>query len=310
MDWYAPGIVAGQSSVFRWREFSFGTYDFFYAIGIVCAWAIAVRALWRRILRLRSPIAAESNGTQTLPTHLVLIIWSWIPCLILTGLFIKVPVIASRYMLDFAPAFATSLVGLWFWMMERSRQKQFQKKWAPCLLALLLAGQGLEIFFSKRLPTPPEPIDREAAKLNLAEIKFSSETFPREYKVGDSVNFAGIPFNGAGWDSDNGTTGVCAIFFVKNPQFLELELLPAEHTLMTEASLSTIKAKIGLDFLTQDSALSTNGAWIVRFSAPPDSKYRSGVQPAFLAMVPPEQLGQYATVSSPWILKRLSWRKE
>ena len=102
----------------------------------------------------------------------------------------------------------------------------------------------------------------------------------------------------------------CAIFFVKDPQFLELELLPAENNLTAEASINTIKAKIGLDFLTQDSALSTNGEWIVRFSAPADLKYRSGVQPAFLAMVPPEQLGEYATVSSPWILKRVSWRKE
>jgi hypothetical protein len=97
---------------------------------------------------------------------------------------------------------------------------------------------------------------------------------------------------------------------VENPEFLDLELAPAPKSHVTEASLTTIQAKVGLEFLKRSSITPTNGGWILSFAAPRQSRYQKGLQPVYLAIVPPEELAQYVIPPSPWILKRVSWRKE
>lgn len=72
---------------------------------------------------------------------------------------------------------------------------------------------------------------------------------------------------------------------------------------------ANIRAKVGLEYLKLESVTPTNGGWILHFSGPKQPRYQQGLQPVFLAMVPPDELAQYALAPSPWILKRLQWRK-
>jgi hypothetical protein len=78
----------------------------------------------------------------------------------------------------------------------------------------------------------------------------------------------------------------------------------------TEAPLTAIRAKAGLETLEQTSITHTNETWIVRFAGPRQRRYQRGLQPVFLAMIPTQELARYITLSSPWILKRLTWRTE
>jgi hypothetical protein len=133
---------------------------------------------------------------------------------------------------------------------------------------------------------------------------------PDEYKIGDTMETWEIQYNGEGWNSAEGKVWSCAIFYVDSPEFLDLELAPATGSHATESSLATIQAKVGREFLKRSSITSTNGDWVLRFEAPKQPRYQKGIQPVFLAMVPSSELGEYVIPPSPWILKRISWRKK
>ena len=93
---------------------------------------------------------------------------------------------------------------------------------------------------------------------------------PQEYRAGGSLSSAtgqSIQYNGAGWDSTTGSTRLCAGFFVDNPQFLELELTAYPGSDTTEAPLTAIRAKVGLEELRQTSITHNNNGWTVRFAA-------------------------------------------
>jgi hypothetical protein len=97
---------------------------------------------------------------------------------------------------------------------------------------------------------------------------------------------------------------------VQTPEFLEMEVAAAPGSQLTEAALANIRVKVGLEYLKRESVTSTNGGWILHFSGPKQRMYQQGLQPVFLAMVPPNELAQYALARSPWILKRVQWRKK
>jgi len=308
LDWYAPGIFAGQSSTFRWREFSFRTYDISYAVCIGLAWVIGT---WTTRKWLRSLNSHEMKPCRfQLPSpYILIIIWSVLATLPLIVLYMKVPVIASRYMLDFAPAFAAALVGLWCWMMEQLlKREQHPKRIAWFLFFALVAWQGSEIVLVQSANWPPQSFTRQDLREQVSSRPPSSKPLPNEYKAGDSMELWGIPYNGEGWNSTNGQIWSCAIFFVESPKFLELELAAAPDSHVTEASLTTIQAKVGLEFLKRSSITRTNDTWIVHFYGPRQHRYQRGLQPVFLAMVPPEELAKYVIPPSPWILKSLHWK--
>ena len=302
LAWYAPGIFPGQSPVLRWREMCFTTYDISYAVFIALAWIVGLWAVgksWR-------------SSTSTQPAlDLVVILWSIIAFVPLFVFYMRVPVIASRYMLDFAPAFVAALTGLWYWLMEPFRKRmQYSRQGAALLFVVLILWQGSEIAFAQRAaPSAAPPV-----KDILAGQTFSTpkEYVPAEYHLGAPLSSQPgwrIEYNGAGWDAGDGSLRLCAIFFVENPSFLELELTVPPGQEVTEASFANIEAKVGLETLQRSSLSHMGGSWILRFDGPKQQRYQQGLQPVFVATVPAQSVADYLTLPTPWIMKRLSWRQ-
>lgn len=131
---------------------------------------------------------------------------------------------------------------------------------------------------------------------------------PNEYRIGDSMKSWKIPHNGEGWNEDDGHIWSLAIFFVKDPKFLEMELGVAPRDHGEEPSITSIRAKVGLEFLERTSAVRTNDEWLVRFAAPKQRRYQNGLQPVFVATMPSQDLARYVIPPSPWILKRITWQ--
>jgi hypothetical protein len=310
--WYDQGIFTWQSPTIRKRGFDMTTCDLSYAVLLAAAWAVC---LWLAGKWLRSMIKNRASNQQAgnlqLPGYLLLIMWSIVVTTLLAIFYLRVPVMSDRYMLDFSPAFASSLAGLWWWSTETiSKRAKHPKQIMVALFIALIGWQGLEIARGKNAFGPPRSITEE--ELFQQSEQYSTPTpppLPSEYKIGDSMKSWGIPYNGEGWSSTNGLVRCCAIFYVESPEFLDLELTTVPDSHVPEASLTTIQAKVGLEFLKRTSITRTNDAWIVHFDGPRQMRYRQGLQPVFLAMVPSEELAKYVT-SNPWILKRLSWRKE
>jgi hypothetical protein len=237
-----------------------------------------------------------------------LILWSLLASLPLIGFYMKVPAIASRYMLDFAPAFAAALAGLWCWMMEKVVKREKCQSWTIRFLSIALIGWlGAEIVLARRTNWPPQFLTRQDLMNQVSSQLPLPGHLPHEYKIGDAMEQWNVPFDGEGWNSTSGQVRLCAIFFVENPRFLELELGAAPNCHVTETDLNTIQAKVGFEFLKRTSITRVNGAWIMQFDGPRAHRFQQGLQPVFLAMIPPDEMAEYALRPTPWILKKLSW---
>jgi len=313
-NWYAQEIFPGQSPTTRWRQFTFGTYDLSYLICIGPAWILGVWLTWKWLSSVARDFAKSGCvGCGLPPVCALLIGWSLLASVPLAVFYLRTPVIADRYMLDFSPAFAAALLGLWWWMVEDVTRRTVFSQWILAVFCLILvAWQGSEIALGKvesgRLgsQTWKEVLEREHTLLGIE----GHELLPTEYRVGNFSNLWRIPYNCSGWDETNGRLSVSAIFFVENAEFLELELAPALGEGMEDTSVTDIRAKVGLEFLDRQSVIRTKNGWIVRFIGPKQHRYQRGVQPVFLATVSPIVLAKFVGTPTPWILKRLSWRAE
>ena len=319
--WYDQGIFTWQSPMIRWRGFDLTTYDLSYATLIAVAWVVGLWFGGKWLLSaVKNRTKNQQNGNLLPPVYLLLIVWSILVTVPLAIFYLRAPAIAARYMLDFSPAFASSLAGLWWWSTEEITERtKYPKQIIVSLLTLLIGWQGLGIARGNNGFGSPQSITQEEL-LQRSEQRPTPKPLPNEYKIGDSMELKykvgdsmelwGIPYNGEGWDSTNGQIWSCAIFFVESPEFLELELAAAPDSHVTETSLTTIQAKVGLEFLKRSSITRTTEGWILRFAGPRHLRYQKGLQPVFLAMVPPEELAKFVDTPTPWILKRLSWRAE
>jgi hypothetical protein len=309
-DWYARGIFEGQSPTLRWRGFNLSTYDLSYAVCVGLAWIVGVWLMWRCLRPVTRTSPQSGRGGRGLPpVSALLILWSLLASLPLAAFYLRTPAIADRYMLDFSPAFVAALIGLWWWTVEWVSAWTRFSKWIHIVLLLALIGwQGSEIASGRSGFGPPVSRTWEELPEIVPLRNERDKSLPNEYRVGSTLGTWGIPQNGSGWDETSGQLLVSAIFFVENPNFLDIELSVAPGQHVREASVAYIRAKVGLEFLDRESIVRTNDGWIVRFGGPKQRRYQQGVQSVFLATVPPEELDKYVSTPTPWILKRLSWR--
>jgi hypothetical protein len=311
-NWYVQGIFPGQSPAVRWRRFNLTTYHVSYAVCIGLAWAVAAWAFWSWLRSLTASVPESKHSEDRSPPFVALIImWSVLSSVPLAAFYMRTPAIADRYLLDFSPAFAAALIGLWCWMVEGIDRRACHSKWTLLFFCLMLTGwQGWEIYRGKSEFGPPLSRTREELPRQTWLQNKPYKPLPNKYRMGQSLEVWGIQFNGSGWDETNGELCVSAIFFVQNPEFLELELATAGRGNVKETAVADIRAKVGLEFLDRESIVHTNGGWIVRFAGPKERRYQYGVQPVFLAVVRPQDIGEFVYSPTPWILRQMRWRTE
>ena len=303
--WYDHGIFPGQSSVIRWRGFDMTTFDLSFFGLLVAAWGIG---LWTLVNSWRPVTKEQGVMTKRIPEHVLLILWSMIASALLAGFYLRVPALADRYILDFSPAFASALAGLWLWLLGRRRAER-SRQISIILFVGLIGWLGVEILRNENMFGSPRSV--MAGDLpELAEEHPTILPLPNQYKIGDVMRAWRIPYNGEGWNASDGKVWSCAIFYVESPQYLKLELAAGPGSHVTQASLTNIQAKVGLEYLQRSFITSSNGGWEVSFSGPKSARYQTGLQPVYVAMVPSSELGDYVIPPSPWILKRVSWRDE
>ena len=301
-NWYEQNLFPGQSSTFRWRDIYLRTYDL-SVLGLVLCSFTAGAAAWRR----RKPVTTEESPDNTTPRYPIgeigyLALWSFLAAAPLVWLYLCSPVIASRYLLDFGPAFAVAVFALYEWGYRKIKKPGWAILWGFFFLAWLLAEAALSLLSAERgLIRWRASVSRNAvASRSMNQSKSDNET----------------GFDGLGWKKDEGTTQAIVTVFVHDAEFLELELEP-NQSLMDEMAEKgethyprpdpeVIRAKIGLEYLERESITKTDDGWKIRFKGPRRKVYRNGYQAAFLAMVAKEDLGCRYT---PWLLKSVRWNE-
>jgi hypothetical protein len=307
-EFYREGFFPGQSDTIRWRHFYFRTYDLGYVPWLLAGWGVACWLIWRGRTGNRSVLMpgasmdldAGTSPASSMNAIAVLGAWSLLITALLALFYLRVPVISSRYMLDFAPAFATGMLALWLFVAGRCR------RWgAGGLICVLLAGWlGLELHWNRSLPG-------SGGSLSWAEVAgarqrgASSGVAPRASEHGVALGdpASGIPFDRTGWDQATGGLSPVVILFAKDPRFLELELESVDDAAI-DADPGMIRVKVGLEPLNRLSMEQTSNGWRVRFQGPRQARYQEGVQCVFVATVPKQHL---TAAGTPWVLKRVRW---
>ncbi|NCB44207.1 MAG: hypothetical protein EOM59_16560, partial [Clostridia bacterium] len=145
-DWYAQNLFPGQSSTFRWREAYLRTYDLSF-FGLALCGFVAGAAVWRR---RRSAPTEESpdNPPPGSPADEMgyLAFWSFLAVVPLVGFYLWTPVITSRYMLDFGPAFALAIFAFYEWGSRIIKKTKWAILWGSVFLGWLLAEVALSLY--------------------------------------------------------------------------------------------------------------------------------------------------------------------
>ncbi len=206
---FSDGMFPGQSSVTRWRKLDITAYDASYAIAAVLA--VAISGFW--LFRKRHEIRALLFDRSETLVGMLVCLWSCGSFLGLACFYLHYPLIASRYLFDFAPCFAGFLIALWFFVPRRF-----------LMIALPLLGAWLicEISF---------------AKFGVKEIKQYpvTQTLPRMggesaltgksgYSIANPPTEADLSWNRRGWDMNDGFADDVVVLAVDKPQFVELEV--------------------------------------------------------------------------------------
>ena len=298
-NWYAQNLFPGQCSTFRWRETYLRTYDL-SVLGLVLCSFTAGAVVWLR--RKQNPPEESIDGTvpgSPADEMGYLVLWSFLAAAPLVGFYLWSPVITSRYMLDFGPAFAVSIFALYEWGCRKIKRPKWAILWVSVFLGWVSVEAATTLSFSKRNSRWGPSIDHErAVSLHHRNLPKNDET----------------RFDGLGWKKDTGTTQAIVTVFVHDAEFLELELEP-NQSLMDEMvkkgethypkpAPEVIRAKIGLEYLERESITKTDAGCKIRFKGPQRKVYQSGYQVAFLAMVAKEDLPY---MNTPWLLKSVRW---
>ncbi|HXG49166.1 MAG TPA: hypothetical protein VNO52_16195 [Methylomirabilota bacterium] len=298
---YLENFFPGQSPTVRIREFYMPTFDWTYVGLVLAGWGTGL-ALFRR----RSGVPGEpGEDAAGIVQRRMLVVWSLVATGLLGVFYLRTPALASRYLLDFAPAFAGAALTLYLGLQSWFRAVPVRQ---VMLLGLLATWLG---FQWQRVPTPiwgqtsycgftwaeiqrlraihPDPCD--AGPADLTERRFDDPRY--------------LPFDGNGWRTNDGRVAPLVSLFVRDAEFLELDLR-ADPAAGRPVPPESLRAKVGLEFLCLDAVEGAGeGRWRVRFHGPRRAAYRRGLQVAFLALTPNERL---AEPSAPWFLERVRWR--
>ncbi|MGI6345716.1 MAG: hypothetical protein ACOX2U_01070 [Limisphaerales bacterium] len=300
-NWYEQNLFPGQSSTFRWRETYLRTYDL-SVLGLVLCSFTAGAAAWRR----RKPVTTEESPDNTTPRSPIddvgyLALWSFLASAPLVGFYLWSPVITSRYMFDFGPAFAVSIFALYEWGCRKIKNPKWTILWVCAFLSWLSLEVALSLSSAGSVSKWRASVDRNMA------VRFQIKNLPKNNET---------VFDGLGWNKDAGTTQAIVTVFVHDAEFLELELEPNQslidemakkgETHFPQPAPEVIRAKVGLEYLKRESITRTEYGWKIRFKGPRRKVYQSGYQVAFLAMIAKEDLGCRYT---PWLLKSIRWNK-
>jgi len=294
-DGYATGLFPGQLSVIRWRDVYFSAYDLTFLVTVVGGWLWSFWALCRRCSNQLGP-------NDFLQTH-VMGAWSCASTLLLFAFYLYYPVLTTRYMIDFAPAFA---VATWVFVSGMRDVISVKFKSGPIALILLGVWWGYEVFTAKVLPevSGPTTISRRELVVRGKSAEAPRKSLPDSYAIGLKLDQYDLPFNGAGWNTVTGETKAVVTVFVENPQRLELSVEPAKGAQVSQRDWTKIRAKIGVEFLKLESCEDIPEGKKLVFKRPEALKYQFGFQMAFLGFANPEEL---VAGNSKFRLLRVRW---
>jgi hypothetical protein len=272
-------MVPFQNPAVRWRSLYFRVFDFTFVLMLLASCGAVWQAWYAKPRRYFS---------------LIPIVFAWLSVGGLLFFYAKSPSVASRYLVDFLPAFFMLMLVLWVECLEVCTQSlhgyhRGVRYWYSILCVVIVFGgwfgyetwKGpLQLHQSKAWYPVRNNFDQSVDLYH----KLTPPTLPRAYSIGEKTIASNLPFNGTGWDPLTGAVQEVLIFYLLSPaKPLVLTLKPEGFKTDADALTyaHTIEAKVGIETLKLASVVEKKGKIIVTFSPPQSPHYREGVQTAF-----------------------------
>ncbi len=268
-DYFRASIHAWQSPTLRFREYYLPSYSLWMPLLVASGWGASLywarRCLGRFTLR---SLPRFSPRTPIAEAAVWLGLWSVLDTLATAGFYLRSPAFASRFVVDFLPAFTAGILVLglsalhWLGLkLERRRE------------AGLLALGAIVFVFGSTLHAQgvggqrpagyrqPAPVNLETVLQTRPATPLLPGALPSEYRCGEIEDRSGIPSNLGGWVSlrdavERDPVRACRVsssitLFLGSHRCLELELelMPFQGSY----SLSSIRVRSGLEFLDPDA---------------------------------------------------------
>lgn len=308
-DFYCNKIFPGQSPTTRWREIYLTTYDWTYLpllLGGGMAGALAMRRLWRN-----RQTAGEADSFMASQDREIgaLALWGGLSSVMLFGFYLRNSVISSRYLLDFMPGFAALMVAGWLAWCRWSVKNNARQNMLLITYAMLCAWLWWQYSTHRCEYGSPRLLSWADVQYRLEQQKAKAALprppLPNVYTTATKFADYKIPYNGGGWTPETGVVKPLIILFIEDPEYLELTVTSTRPG-GENAVPRHVRAKIGLEFLEQESLTQTAQGWVVRFRGPKAKRYQKGLQVAFVVFVPNTRLADQIT---PWRLLKAQWKE-
>lgn len=302
-DWnfFARDFFPGQADAPRWRELYFRSYNLSYlplllgGLWIAARHALRSARQWKQGRRLR----------LTLPG--LALLWAVPPLIGLTHEYLQRPILSSRYVCDYAPAFAAILLCL----LRPGGRSRRRARWQAAAAVSLCLWLGLNVYWGwVWWPGPQVDVEHIQYHRPSARLPDHYELMPESASKTTRFRFrrglSRIRYNGAGWDYATGETKPMAVFFISEPKFIELDVMANRDVNPGRPGWDSIEARVQLEPLVREKITRIPGGRRIRFRAPQQEEYRSGTQVLFVAFGPPETAGDDL---SAFRLQAIRWRK-
>lgn len=296
--YHRENFFPGQSSTLRWRDFYFSTYDLSHLAFLLFGLVAGATALSRLIAD------RECWRHQSIPAFVAL--WAGLALVPLVGFYLRSPLISSRYLLDFMPAFAALSLSAWLALSRRCQGHNGGLVMMGVANGILTGWLSYQMYSDRNVEGLPAATTRvEAyAKHPSSKPTVFPKPLPDGYLTPDQPKDCGIPYNGQGWNPTNGIVKPIVILFIDSPEYIELKIAPVTGKASAD-DVRQIRAKVGLELLKLQEAHVSDTGWTLLFKKPTSSRYSRGLQPLFIAFAPD---GMLADESSHFILRSVQWR--
>ncbi len=238
-----------------------------------------------------------------------MVAWSLIASVPIFLFYLRAPFLASRYLLDFGPAFAVAAAVFVFWCGGVARAYVRSRRYANgIVVTVFFLWWGWQVFTAQGAFDPAPVLTREQLSTRMAMVRgeASEVRLPDEYRAGMDAERAWPPFNAAGWDLETGPTRAAVTLFVPGVKELILEIAPAEEASLAADDYKRIQAKVGVEFLERMRIEETDEGRRLVFRGPKREIYRNGMQAAFLGFACAETV---TDGDSDFRLLRVEWKE-
>jgi hypothetical protein len=265
---YSEDLFPGQAATTRWRRLCLTLFDSSYAMVGLVATGSSVWWFARRIKGTNALMKLPQNPRDML--ILVLFLWSVISIGGLAMFYLRAPVIASRYLLDFLPGIAGLLTLAWCFAASRF----------PRSSLVVLAGWLFVELAAAKVPVWQETASQPPVAALPRVVGAPLASFGGNYSLDRPPGQNGIAFNGHGWDPNGGFAGDIVTLVLDNPQFVQLHVSTRREFNGVLARKDVYQAKMNGKALLLHEVTNEEDGLKIAFDVP--SQMQTGEQIVFL----------------------------